>query len=201
MSYEWRYRPLFIGPSFVQCPKCERVFEDASYALYELTTSLPCCGATGSKPSWPSQAAQTFLAVIQHRDEFIEGGEPIRFAFLAAMLEALLEPIVFRLLLEKYGEVHAERELSENHGAAKLRRLFDRTSSKPLSALLKEAKFPRFSAQWLEIARMRNQFAHGKTPSVKPEQAAAAEQVQAVAFRAFAHIHHAGLPPSRERGG
>lgn len=130
------------------------------------------------------------LDVVRHRDTFAHGGEPIRFTFLAAMLEALLEPIVFRLSMQHIGERRAEEELRYNHGAAKLQTLFDRHCTESLLNLCFAAGHGGFMKQWREVARMRNQFAHGKTPIVGRAQATTADELQESALRLFAYIHN-----------
>lgn len=190
MSYEWSYRSVFIGPNFVECPQCHTVVTDELFALQEPVTAMPCCNATGTKPRWPSSSVLVMLDVVRHRDTFAAGGEPIRFTFLAAMLEALLEPIVFRLSMQRIGERRAEQELRDNHGAAKLQTLFDRHCTQSLLNLCLAAGQRAFMNQWREVARMRNQFAHGKMPVVGRAQATAADELQESALRLFAYIHN-----------
>jgi len=79
---------------------------------------MPCCGGTGRpREWWPNPATQNFLSVVQHRDTLVDDGDQVRFVFLAALLEALLEGVLFPLLATKHGQGRAEEMMSRIQGA------------------------------------------------------------------------------------
>lgn len=191
MSYEWRYRPIIPEIALLQCPGCGRVSEDATYELYDSNRPMPCCGTTtGPRQWWPDRATRSFLWVVKNRDTLVDQGEQVRFVFLAALLEALLEEPLFQLLAAKHGRQQAEKTLSKVHGAATRRGLFDRESDKKLRIVLSEHGHADFLKKWDHIVRLRNRFAHGRSVIIAKADQHVAEAIEASAVRAFAAVHN-----------
>jgi len=152
---------------------------------------MPCCGSTTrERKRWPHHAARTFLSVIQNRDTLVDEGAQVRFVFLAAMLESLLEPVVFRLLSARQSGREAQKTLSMVHGAAKLRELYNRYSDKPLASLFQGTSYRNFTRQWDRVIQLRNKFAHGEVVTIGPVEQALAGEVEAAAFGVFAAVHN-----------
>lgn len=123
---------------------------------------MPCCGSTSQERTrWPHHAAKTFLSVVQNRDTLVDEGEQVRFVFLAAMLESLLETSIFRLLSAQRGDREVEKLLSSVHGAMKMRQLYDRHSDTPLAVLF-QGTYSDFVRKWDTVIGLRNKFAHGE---------------------------------------
>jgi hypothetical protein len=175
----------------VECPACHYVTEDKTYELQDTQVPMPCCGSTADqRKSWPNGAAWTLLSVVQNRDTLIDDGEQVRFVFLASMLESLLEAVLFRLVSAKQGDRQAERVLAGIHGAAKLRRSYDKHSDLSLADLLRDTAHGDFLIKWDQVIRLRNKFAHGVPVTVGQADKKLADEVEDATFWVFVAVHN-----------
>lgn len=154
---------LQLSP-YIQCPACRRLNFDPDRKLARRDEPAPCCGASGeARIIWPSAETHDILEIARKRRLGTAQGRRIAIVFLATALEMLLESILWELLAAHRSSVFLSEIILDGYrGRDRRIGLFKTLSGKSISNVLKAKKLENFLADWDEIARARNDIAHGQ---------------------------------------
>ncbi len=177
---------------WVECDWCGMLVHDPSRSLTLLSKPAPCCGATGCRIIWPSNARFLLegLASLETTEE-VEGRAAS--LILAAACEALLGEVLWKMFerLEIMRTVALALDKRASDRGRKLSLYADLAGVSAKEVLVKKGHGAWYQA-WDELVDTRNQIAHGEWYAGKKGRTLA-ELVQVVeegVIDAFATLHN-----------
>lgn len=160
--------PARKAPVFWECASCGFLSSDPSFA--DATTVCPLCGRAGDqRRQFPPDRQRLLDKRI--RDYFAEGEWQITVILAAALLEALLEDILDRIMAAHGADIAIRRTMLDTVRAVgqRLSRLFPDLTGSEFDEAAAEAGFRDFPKRWRNVRQLRNAFIHD-TPYRDVEQ-------------------------------
>jgi hypothetical protein len=151
--------PAAKAPVFWECPACNYLSSDPSFE----SGNVPCpgCGKTdGVRRSFPPDSQRLLDGRI--RGYYAEGEWQITVILAAALLEALLEDILDRIMAAHGADVAIRHTLLDSVRAIgqRISRLFPDLTGSEFEDAASAAGFHEFPKRWRHVREMRNAFIH-----------------------------------------
>lgn len=151
--------PATEAPVFWECASCGFLSSDPSFA--DAKTVCPLCGRAGDhRRQFPPDRQRLLDKRI--RGYFAEREWQITVILAAALLEALLEDILDRILAAHGADIAIRRTLLDTVRAVgqRLSRLFPDLTGSEFDDAAAEAGFRDFPKRWRNVRQLRNAFIH-----------------------------------------
>jgi hypothetical protein len=186
--------PAKAAPQFWECPSCGYISRDPSFA--DAKTLCPLCQTPdGLRRPFPPDRQRQLDARI--RGYFAEGEWAIVVMLSAALMEALLEDILDRIMAAHGADVPIRSTVLDQVRAvgARIGKLFPELTGEEFEDATAEAGKGDFSKRWRKLREMRNAFIHD-TPyrdvQAEMDRAAAAEGMALLdsAYDLFVHLNN-----------
>jgi AcrR family transcriptional regulator len=151
--------PAEKAPEFWECPTCNYLSDDPSFA----SKGAPCpgCGsAAGPRRLFPPDSQRLLDQRIRHY--YGDGEWQITVILAAALLEALLEDILDRIMAAHGADIAIRRTLLDSVRAIGVRisRLFPDLTGVEFDEAASAAGFGDFPKRWRKMRESRNAFIH-----------------------------------------
>jgi hypothetical protein len=151
--------PAAKAPTFWECPACSYLSSDPSFA----GGGSPCpgCGSTkGPRREFPPDSQRLLDERI--RGYYREGESQIVVILAAALLEALLEDILDRIMAAHGADVAIRGTLLDEVRAigTRISRLFPDLTGVEFEEAASAAGFHEFPKRWRKVRQVRNAFIH-----------------------------------------
>jgi len=151
--------PAAKAPTFWECPACSYLSSDPSFASG--TSPCPGCGSSvRPRRQFPPDTQR--LLDDRIRGYFREGEWQITVILAAALLEALLEDILDRIMAAHGADIAIRGTLLDSVRAigTRISRLFPDLTGVEFEAAASEAGFHDFPKRWRKVREVRNAFIH-----------------------------------------
>lgn len=187
------------------CEGCNKIVK-LKPVLGELSKA-PCCGHAGIQTVWPGMASRALLDVAFDADLETKQGEQIAAVFTCSFVESIFEAMLSSYLEEMKTPYLVASLLLEAKGGQKQKRdLYQELTTRKPTQVLAATDFKDWLIHFDELAKARNNLAHGKAPLFRVPVAGEkrlplVERVQVVrdnALKALAYLWNEGLDALRE---
>lgn len=152
-------RPASTAPVFWECPECGYLSSDPAFA--DVSARCPLCGrADGEKRQFPPDRQRQLDGRI--REYFAQGEWEIVVILSAALLEALLEDILDRIMSAHGADVPMRSTVLDTLRAigGRIGRLFPELTGVEFEEAASELGYRDFPKRWRRIREVRNAFIH-----------------------------------------
>jgi hypothetical protein len=152
-------KPAAKAPLFWECPACGYLSNDPGFA--DVRAVCPECGASGSpKRKFPPDRQRLLDERI--RGYYAEGEHQITVILAAALLEALLEDILDRIMAAHGADVAIRGTLLDTVRTIGVRisRLFPDLTGSEFEDAAAELGYRDFPKRWRKVRQIRNAFIH-----------------------------------------
>jgi hypothetical protein len=152
-------QPAAKAPVFWECPACSYLSSDPSFA--DGGAPCPGCGSTkGPRRQFPPDSQRLLDERI--RGYYREGESQITVILAAALLEALLEDILDRIMASHGADVAIRGTLLDEVRAigTRISRLFPDLTGVEFEDAASAAGFHEFPKRWRKVRQVRNAFIH-----------------------------------------
>ena len=152
-------RPAEKAPLFWECSECGYLSPDPSFA--DLTAKCPLCGRTdGARRTFPPDRQRMLDERI--RLYFADGEAEIVVILSAAMLEALLEDILDRIMAAHGADVAIRGTILDTMRAigSRIGKLFPELTGTEFEDAAAELGYQDFPKRWRKLRAVRNAFIH-----------------------------------------
>jgi hypothetical protein len=151
--------PAAKAPSFWECPACSYLSGDPTFAA----SGSPCpgCGSTqGPRRQFPPDSQR--LLDDRIRGYYREGEWQITVILAAALLEALLEDILDRIMAAHGADIAIRGTLLDSVRAigTRISRLFPDLTGVEFETAASQAGYHEFPKRWRKVRQVRNAFIH-----------------------------------------
>jgi hypothetical protein len=152
-------KPATTAPVFWECPACNYLSADPSFADHG--SPCPGCAATtGDRRRFPPDRQRMLDDRI--RAYYLEGESQITVILAAALLEALLEDILDRIMAAHGADVAIRGTVLDTVRAigARISKLFPDLTGAEFDVAATEAGYHDFPKRWRKVREIRNAFIH-----------------------------------------
>jgi hypothetical protein len=152
-------QPAAKAPEFWECPACSYLSSDPSFA----SSGAPCPGCsstTGARRQFPPDSQRLLDSRI--RGYYREGEWQITVILAAALLEALLEDILDRIMAAHGADIAIRGTLLDSVRSigTRISRLFPDLTGVEFETAASEAGHRDFPKRWRKVRSIRNAFIH-----------------------------------------